>query len=417
MPFDIPDNWTWIRLKNLCQIIFSGKSPKYSKEKTKNIAIGQAANTGTIIDLSLAKYCTDEFVNNMPKYYYLQKHDILLNNLGHGTLGRCGIYDLDYDDILTDGHLFVFRLFNKTTSILLHKYLILNKTNIEKSSNGTTNQIFLSLSTVGDYLFPLAPIDEQQRIVDKINSFEPLLEKYDKIEKELSKLEQEFPERLKKSILQYAIEGKLVKQDLKDEPASVLLERIKQEKELLITAGKIKRDKKESCIIEGDDKNYYGNIPLNWFKTSLSDVISLTSGTDLKPEEYSKNNIEIPYLTGASNIDSNNNIIINRYTSKKYINSYIDEILLTCKGTIGKIVINNIGEVHVARQFMSIKSFIDIDYLVIFLSTLVSELNKEAKSMIPGIDREQVLSKPIIVPPLEEQKRIANKVNLILNQI
>ena len=164
-------------------------------------------------------------------------------------------------------------------------------------------------------------------------------------------------------------------------------------------------------------KNYYENIPLNWFKTSLSNVISLTSGTDLTPEEYSKNNIGIPYLTGASNIDSNNNIIINRYTSKKYINSYIDEILLTCKGTIGKIVINNIGEVHVARQFMSIKSFVDIDYLVIFLSTLVSELNKEAKSMIPGIDREQVLSKPIIVPPLEEQKRIANKVNLILNQI
>ena len=72
---------------------------------------------------------------------------------------------------------------------------------------------------------------------------------------------------------------------------------------------------------------------------------------------------------------------------------------------------------HVARQFMSIKSFINIDYLVIFLKTLVCELNKEAKSMIPGIDREQVLSKLIIVPPLNEQRRIANKVNFILNQI
>ena len=95
----------------------------------------------------------------------------------------------------------------------------------------------------------------------------------------------------------------------------------------------------------------------------------------------------------------------------------MNEILLTCKGTIGKIVINNIGDVHVARQFMSIQSFIDTDYLLIFLNTLVNELNREAKSMIPGIDREQVLSKIIDLPPLMEQKRIANKVNIILNQI
>ena len=95
----------------------------------------------------------------------------------------------------------------------------------------------------------------------------------------------------------------------------------------------------------------------------------------------------MPYLTGASNIDDCNNILINRYTNIKYVNSHLNEVLLTCKGTIGKIVINNIGDVHVARQFMSIKPFIDIDYLVVFLNTLVSELNHEEKSMIPGIDR------------------------------
>lgn len=163
--------------------------------------------------------------------------------------------------------------------------------------------------------------------------------------------------------------------------------------------------------------NYYENIPQNWIGTALSKVISLTSGNDLKPEEYSPTNVGIPYLTGASNIDSDNNILINRYTNIKYINSHANEILLTCKGTIGKIVINNIGDVHVARQFMSIKSFIDTDYLLIFLNTLVNELNREAKSMIPGIDREQVLSKIIDLPPLMEQKRIANKVNIILIQI
>ena len=119
---------------------------------------------------------------------------------------------------------------------------------------------YIKLPNLEEFIVPLPPLEEQQRIVDKINSFEPLLEKYDKVEKELSKLEKEFPEKLKKSILQYAIEGKLVKQDPNDEPASVLLERIKQEKERLIKECKIKRDKNESYIYQGDDKNYYENI-------------------------------------------------------------------------------------------------------------------------------------------------------------
>ena len=289
LPFDIPDNWTWIRLKNLCKIIFSGKSPKYSKTKTNNLAIGQAANTGERIDMSLAKYCTDDFVKDMPDYYYLQKNDVLLNTLGHGTLGRCGLFDLDEKDILTDGHLFVFRLFSNSTALLLFKYLYLNRTNIEKSSNGTTNQIFLSVSTVGNYLFPLAPLDEQDRIIHKINSFEPLLQEYETYEKKLTELEVGFAEKLKKSILQYAIEGKLVKQDPNDEPASVLLERIKAEKEKLIKEGKIKRDKNESYIYQGDDKNYYENIdylpviPSSWKFIKIRDVFVVARGGSPRP--------------------------------------------------------------------------------------------------------------------------------------
>ena len=137
-------------------------------------------------------------------------------------------------------------------------------------------------------MIPLPPLEEQQRIVDKINSIEPLLEKYDKVEKELSKLEKEFPEKLKKSILQYAIEGKLVKQDPNDEPASVLLERIKQEKERLINEGKIKRDKNESYIYQGDDKNYYeqlSGIPQTWIYTNLGSLGTLTRGSGIKRNE------------------------------------------------------------------------------------------------------------------------------------
>ncbi len=392
-------------------MIYSGKSPKYSKEITNNIAIGQAANSGIEIDFKLAKYCTDEFVINMPEYYYLRKYDVLLNTLGHGTLGRCGLYQLDRTDVLTDGHLFVFRLFDEITSVMLYKFLFLNRTNIEKSANGTTNQIFLSLSTVGDYLFPLPPLNEQKRIVKKINLFEPLIQHYDNIENKLSILESEFPDKLKKSILQYAIEGKLVKQDPNDEPASVLLERIKQEKERLIKEGKIKREKHESYIYQGDDKNYYENM--GWIRCYMHQIITLTSGTDLSQNDYSNKNIGIPYITGASNIDENNKIIINRYTSCKHVNSRKNEILLSCKGTIGKIAINSIGDIHIARQFMSIKSYILNSFLILYLNTIVSSLNANAKSLIPGIDRKEILARIIFLPPIEEQKRICERIDSI----
>lgn len=163
--------------------------------------------------------------------------------------------------------------------------------------------------------------------------------------------------------------------------------------------------------------NYYENLPENWVVTNFTSVISLTSGTDLSPSEYSEENIGVPYLTGASNIQENLNIIINRYTKIKYVNSHINHILLTCKGTIGKIVQNKIGDVHIARQFMSIKSFINLDYTQIYLETIVSSLISEAKSMIPGIDRQQVLNKEIFIPPKKEQERIVIQIKKLLQII
>ena len=158
-------------------------------------------------------------------------------------------------------------------------------------------------------------------------------------------------------------------------------------------------------------RNYYEKI--GWSQCYMHQIITLTSGVDLSPSEYSNHNIGVPYITGASNIDDKNNIIINRYTSTKYINSHRNEILLSCKGTIGKIVINDIGDIHVARQIMSIKSYILNEYLMIYLNTIASSLNANAKSMIPGIDRQQILTRTINLPPIEEQKRICIRIKTI----
>ena len=429
MPFEIPDNWTWIRLKNLCKIIFSGKSPKYSKGITNNIAIGQAANNGVFVDLKLAKFCTDDFVKDMPDYYYLKRNDVLLNTLGHGTLGRCGIFNYDREDILTDGHLFVFRLFNEITSILLYKFLYLNRNEIEKSSNGTTNQIFLSLSTVGDYLFPLAPLSEQERIVKKINICEPLLKDYELAESRLTQLEQDFPEKLKKSILQYAIEGKLVKQDPNDEPASILLERIKTEKEKLIKEGKIKRDKNESYIYQGDDKNYYENLPSGWSICTLNDVAiykkgpfgsSLTKGMFVP--ESTPNRVKVYEQKNAIQHNAN---IGNYYISQQKYNEMqsfkVNELdfIVSCAGTIGEVFKLPYGSpIGIINQALMKATLFDeeiSDYFEIVFYDILHKLSEKSKgTAIKNIAPFEILKPTLImIPPLQEQKRILKNLNFI----
>ena len=161
--------------------------------------------------------------------------------------------------------------------------------------------------------------------------------------------------KLRQKILDLAIRGKLVPQDPNDEPASVLLERIKAEKEQLIKEGKIKRPKKTSS----SDKSHYENIPFEipegWALVDFSELISLLSGRDLETANYNSNQEGIPYLIGASNI-VDGKINITRWTTKPLVISKYGDILISCKGTIGEIVVNEIGEIHIARQFMAIQT-------------------------------------------------------------
>ena len=147
----------------------------------------------------------------------------------------------------------------------------------------------------------------------------------------------------------------------------------------------------------------------------MSSIIKLQSGQDLTPDLYNSDNKGIPYITGASNIE-NGNIIINRWTEHGKAFAYNKNVLLTCKGTVGTIAICNIEKVHIARQIMAIdlSSTIDTDYFILVLNTLINELKSKAKSMIPGISRDDVLNSLIPLPPFEEQKRIVSRTNKLL---
>ena len=237
--------------------------------------------------------------------------------------------------------------------------------------------------------------------------------------------------QLKNSILQWAIQGKLVPQDPHDEPASVLLDKIRQEKERLIKEKKIKRDKNASIIYRGGHNSYYEKmlatgevkcideevpfeIPQGWEWCRLRDVIQLLSGRDLEPSMYNSSQKGIPYITGASNFN-NENLIVNRWTQTPVTVSEEGDLLITCKGTIGTMAFNNIGSIHIARQIMAIHSKdVDLHYLKLYFELNIGTLESQANSMIPGISREVVLNSLVPIPPLQEQIKIVEKSNSLM---
>ena len=239
--------------------------------------------------------------------------------------------------------------------------------------------------------------------------------------------------QLKNSILQWAIQGKLVPQDPNDEPASVLLERIRAEKAKLIKEKKIKKDKNESIIYRGEDNSYYEKllatgevkciddeipfeIPQGWEWCRMGGIIELLSGQDFMPEKYNSKNQGIPYITGASSI-SNGKLIINRWTECPSVIGKLGDLLIVCKGSgVGKMCFCNVEKIHIARQIQIIRgfsSFICMSYLKLIIDANLSAITSNAQGVIPGISREHILNLIIPISPFNAQQHIIKKLKLL----
>ena len=240
--------------------------------------------------------------------------------------------------------------------------------------------------------------------------------------------------QLRQKILDLAIKGKLVPQDPNDEPASKLLERIRAEKEQLIKDKKIKRDKNESYIFVGDDKLHYEKfadgsvvciedeipfeIPENWAWCRLSEIIKLISGQDLQSNQYNDEGKGFLYITGASCIE-NEKLKKNRWTEYPKSISIKNDILISCKGSIGTIAINTEDKVHIARQIMAIRtnSYCYNLFIKILIKNIIPVIQSKSKGVIPGIERKDILDSLVAIPPLSEQKRIAETVETLLELV
>ena len=261
VPFDIPDSWEWVRLIDVCEYIQRGKSPKYSPIK-KYPVVAQKCNQWSGFSIEKAQFIEPNSLSSYGPERLLQDNDLMWNSTGLGTLGRMAIYKTaanPYELAVADSHVTVIRPLKQ---FVLPEYLYYYFANpsvqsvIEDQADGTTKQKELATATIKAYLTPIPPLDEQRRILAKLSEVLPVVKNYGVVYDETTAMQEAFPESLKKSILQEAVQGKLVPQDPSDEPAEALLERIRAEKQRLIKEGKIKKDKHESVIFRRDNSHY-----------------------------------------------------------------------------------------------------------------------------------------------------------------
>ena len=400
IPFEIPENWCWCRLGEIVQLT-SGQDlqPEMYNSSQKGIPYITGAsnfNNGNVI---INRW------TETPKSVAI-KDDLLLTC--KGTVGEMAF--LNEKKVHIARQVMSIRSSEKISLGYVKIYLTTQIENLKSKAKSMIPGI--AREDVISSLIPLPPLAEQKRIVAAIEKFMPLIEEYGKKETELKAFNEQIGTLTKKAILQEAVQGKLVPQISAEGNAKDLLEEIKKEKAKLIKEGKIKKEKPLPEITE-DEIPF--DIPENWCWCRLGEIVQLTSGQDLQPEMYNSSQKGIPYITGASNFN-NGNVIINRWTETPKSVAIKDDLLLTCKGTVGEMAFLNEKKVHIARQVMSIRSSekISLGYVKIYLTTQIENLKSKAKSMIPGIAREDVISSLIPLPPLAEQKRIVAAIEKML---
>ena len=408
IPFEVPEGWEWARLRDIC-MMSAGKSKSSDQIKSEPFQGSYPCFGG----------------NGVRGYVDEYNQDGIFSIVGRqGAL--CGNINIAIGKFYATEHAVVTTLF-AGIDFKWSNY-ILEALRLNNYATGAA-QPGLSVANILNVFVPVPPTQEQDRIGNNVDESLKFIEALEQEKIDLQKI----IIAAKTKILDLAIRGKLVPQDPNDEPASVLLEHIRAEKEELIKQGKIKRDKKESVIFKGDDNSYYekvGNnvncidekipfeLPEGWAFIRLNTAWELISGRDLSPSEYNDKNDGIPYITGASNF-KNGHISLVRWTPVPQVITRRGDLLLTCKGTIGEIAHNNFGEAHIARQIMAIRNIysLNVDFLALCIEYSMTKIKQAAKGLIPGISREDILNLVIPIPPTKEQENICNKLKVTFSAI
>lgn len=425
--YEIPENWIYTNLESIVsKEIRRGKSPKYVKE-SNTLVFAQKCNLKQGgISLELAKYSNEEKANKYKVEEFMINHDIIVNSTGGGTLGRIGLFDeCDLPPnkrIFPDSHVTIIRIKPIYSYEYVYFYLKFYQPYLEKRGVGSTNQTELKPLTLRKFPIPLPPIEEQKRIVDKLNEIMPLIDEYEKIEKQLVELKKEFPEDMKNAILQAAMQGKLTEQLDSDSSVDELLMNIEQEKNELIKQKKIKKEKPLAPIT--DDEVPF-DISANWRWVKLGNISNLKMGkTPPRAESINWGN-DYPWISIADMIpDGHINKTkegISQLGYESIFNGNISPkgtLIMSFKLTVGRVSILDIDSLH-NEAIVSILPYIDKqnilrDYLFKTLPFLSNY--GDTKTAIKGktLNSKSLNNLLIPIPPIEEQQRIVEKLNQLL---
>ena len=423
----MPDGWAWSKIGPLCEYITSGSrgwAQYYSETGSLFLRMGNLSRDS--FDLRLDNLQRVNLPDNAEgTRTRVAENDLLFSITAE--IGMLGLIPANFEEAYINQHVGLIR-FLKDAQTKFFPYILMSEFCRDQYCTvqcGMKNSF--RLDNIQNILAPVPPLGEQIRIAEKLSNIWTHIQQVDTESEAAS----DIISKAKSKILDLAIRGQLVPQDPADEPASVLLERIKAEKEELIRQGKIKRDKRGSVIFRGEDNSYYEKVgdkvenisdeipfelPDGWFFVRLKELWELISGRDLSPSEYNADGVGIPYITGASNFVEGK-VELARWTTSPQVITEAGDLLLTCKGTIGGMAFNNFGDAHIARQIMAIRNkfALNSEYLALCMRFYINAIKDAAKGLIPGISREDILNLILPVPSPNYQAKIVERVAEVTN--
>lgn len=401
IPFEIPSSWEWCRISDVC-VMQAGKNitaDKIFSEPTETHPYRCVGGNG------LRGYVAE------------------FNTEGnHAIVGRqgalCGCLNVEVGNFYATEHAVVVSSYGNIHYKFMYWFLM--ALNLNQLATATA-QPGLSVTKVMDSYFPLPPLPEQQRIITKIEELMPFVNKFEKAQVSFNILNSSMNELLKKSILQQAIQGKLVEQCSGEEPAPELLNQIKAEKKRLVKEGKLKKSAlTDSVIFKGDDNKYYEQIngqvaqiecdydfPGNWTIVRLSSICTLVDGEKKDGQQIC---LDAKYLRGKGTGD---------YLQKGRFVQKGDNIILVDGENSGEVFTAPCdGYMGSTFKQLWVSSVMYLPYVLNYILFYKELLRKSKRgAAIPHLNKEIFYSLIIGIPPYQEQVRIVNKINEICSKI
>ena len=402
VPYDIPENWKWVRIKSIYWNFGQNKPEKFFRY----IDTSSIDRKKNIINYKNLQYLSPEQAPSRARKLVSQ-NSVLFSTVRPYLKNIAVVIELKEYLIASTAFIVLDTLLNETYL----KYYLLSDNFINRVNNKSTGT---SYPAINDYNFNLLliaipPLAEQQRIVEAIESALEKVDEYAESYNRLEQIDKEFPDKLKKSILQYAMQGKLVEQDPNDESVEVLLEKIRAEKQKLFEEGKIKKkDLEISIVSQGDDNSYYDEVPNTWQLLKLKNLLQLDNGTKQQNEHLIY--WDAKTLRGIKDAEFKEKG--NKVHSK-------DTVILVDGENSGELFIiphdGYMGSTFKKIHYLEAGSKKYIDLYIDSKKELLK--NSKTGSAIPHLNKTLFKELIVALPPIQEQKRISSKITQIFSQI